>query len=177
MATAVWLRTASSRARACIVHSSISLFAVFEASEMRINCLGCGVDLPNAKDRRALSSSDAEDVVNVWKIFIDNEEVEEEVVDRILSGGDCQRLPKMCKKCFTAYRTCHKYHQSIQSNLRKAMKSLELVPLSSGSEPPPPKRPRLSKPESKITSVCQPSGSGVNVQSPDIAVGTRVNIM
>ena len=164
MATAVWLRTASSRARACIVHSSISLFAVFEASEMRINCLGCGVDLPNAKDRRALSSSDAEDVVNVWKIFIDNEEVEEEVVDRILSGGDSQRLPKMCKKC-------------IQSNLRKAMKSLELVPLSSGSEPPPPKRPRLSKPESKITSVCQPSGSGVNVQSPDIAVGTRVNIM
>ena len=29
-----------------------------------------------------------EDVVNVWKIFIDNEEVEQEVVDRILSGRD-----------------------------------------------------------------------------------------
>lgn len=69
-----------------------------------IYCLGCGVDLPNA-NRRALSSSDAEDV---WKIFIDNDKVEEEVVDRILSGGDSQRLPKMYKKCFTAYKTCHK---------------------------------------------------------------------
>lgn len=139
-------------------------------------CLGCGVDLPNAKDRRALFSSDAEDVVNVWKVFIDNEEVEE-VVDRILSAGDSQRLPKMCKKCFSAFKTCHKYHQAIQSNLKKAMEALELVLQSPGSEQPPPKRPRLSKlewqeTECQTTSDSQPSGSSVNVQSPDIAVGT-----
>ena len=144
-------------------------------------CLGCGVDLPNARDRRSLSSPEADDVSSVWRIFMENEEIGDEDINRILSGRDGQSLSKMCKKCFAAYKTCHKYHQSIQSNMRKAIEILELAP-SSSSQQPTPKRPRLGKyahwqTPSQLSCDNQPSGSGVTAQSPDVAVGTVYKCM
>lgn len=69
-------------------------------------CFGCGTDIANKPaDRRALNTSGSERVVTVWKAFTRNAEYQQAVedsIDNILSGGDSHRLPKMCRKCFSA---------------------------------------------------------------------------
>ena len=76
-----------------------------------MHCFGCGVDLLETKDRRALDSPAAVDVVKTWKLLLF---VELNVdVGTLLRGEDSQRPPKMCKKCFTAYRTYGRHYQVI----------------------------------------------------------------
>ena len=65
-------------------------------------------------DRRTLDNLEAENVVIVWKVFPDDEDqqIGEDIhIDTILSGGDSQRSPKMCRKCF--YDTLQK-KQTVQ---------------------------------------------------------------
>jgi len=64
-----------------------------------MHCLGCGADLSNPKDRRALTNPEAADIVDLWRMFLESEDLREDVdVDQILRGQDRQRLPKICKK-------------------------------------------------------------------------------
>ncbi len=87
-----------------------------------MHCLGCGV-VPNARDRKVLTISDCEDVVRLWRMYVENEELGEDVdIERILTADDSQRLPKMCIKCFRAYRTCSKYHPDIQKSSKMLWK-------------------------------------------------------
>ena len=49
---------------------------------------------------------------------MENEELGEDMdIERILTGDDSQRLPKMCINCFHTYRTSSKYHHDIQNKL------------------------------------------------------------
>jgi len=61
-----------------------------------MHCLGCGADLSNPKDRRALTNPEAADIVDLWRMFLESEDLREDVdVDQILRGQDRQRLPKI----------------------------------------------------------------------------------
>jgi len=101
-------------------------------------CLGCGESLPNARDRRSLANPGAKDVVDLWKALMENKIHDPSVIGPILEGQDAERTPKMCKKCFTAYRTCARQHAALDTNLRKAADTLGLVCRSSeASESPP----------------------------------------
>ena len=132
-------------------------------------CLGCGENLPNARERRSLANPSAKDVVDLWKSLMENKIDDPSVIGPILEGQDAERPPKMCKKCFTAYRTCARQHVALDTNLRKAADTLGLVCRSSeaSESPPPPKRPRLSL---SSQSASRGSTSGVTTSSPDIAV-------
>ena len=148
-----------------------------------MHCLGCGTDLPNPKDRRALTSPEASDVVQLWRVFVENEDLREDVdIEKILSGGDSQRPPKMCKKCFAAYQTCSKYHQNIQSSLRRSMETLDIISTSqpqsvssSQLQQPPTKRPRLMI-QSKQGSQQSGSQSTGSTCSPDVSVSVGVHL-
>jgi len=139
-----------------------------------MHCLGCGADLSNPKDRRALTNPEAADIVDLWRMFLESEDLREDVdVDQILRGQDRQRLPKICKKCFAAYQTCCKYHRNIQSNLKIAMETLEMASTTQpSSQLPPAKRPRHMT-QSSHTS--QQSGSHSEAtRSPDVEVSTAI---
>ncbi len=78
---------------------------------------------------------------------MENEELAEDVdIERILTGDDSQRLPKMCIKCFRAYRTCSKHHQDIQNKLRKALETLDMVNNSPQAHPPAQQTPSAKRP-------------------------------
>ena len=137
-------------------------------------CLGCGENLPNAKDRRCLANPCAKDVVDLWKALMENEVDDPSVIGPILEGQDAERAPKMCKKCFTAYRTCAKQHVALGTNLRKAADILGLVcqhseatASVSTSELPASKRPRLNL---SSHSASHGSTAGTTTSSPDVAV-------
>ena len=92
------------------------------------------------------------------------------VIGQILEGQDAERPPKMCKKCFTAYRTCARQHVALDMNLRKAALTLGLACHSSSSDPPPaPKRPRLTL-SSQSEGASYGTISGITTSSPDVAV-------
>ena len=77
-------------------------------------------------------------ILSAWKAFIENEEQEicEDVdIDSIFSGGDSQRLPKMCRKGFNAYKTYNTSHETILNKLKKTAEVLELFPLTQCSNP------------------------------------------
>ena len=135
-------------------------------------CLGCGENLPNARDRRCLANPCAKDVVDLWKALMENEIRDPSIIGPILEGQDAERAPKMCKKCFTAYRTCAKQHAALEINLRKAADILRLVchyseASESTSEPPASKRPRFSL---SSHSASRGSTAGTTTSSPDVAV-------
>ena len=139
-----------------------------------MHCLGCGADLSNPKDRRALTNPEAADIVDLWRMFWESEDLREDVdVDQILRGQDHQRLPKICKKCFAAIQTCWKYYRNIQSNLKIAMETWEIANTTQpSSQLPPTKRPRRMT-QSSHTSQQSGSHSGAT-QSPDVAVSTAI---
>ncbi len=136
--------------------------------------MNCGA-IPNPTDRRSLTAPEYADVIKLWRLFVENEELGEGVdIDKILNGEDSQRPPKICMKCCRAYRACSKYHQNIQANIRKAMETLDMVISSSQSDSrssspqsqqiPVAKRPRL-------VSFCadsQQTGSQETSLSPDV---------
>jgi len=133
-----------------------------------MHCLGCGSELSQASDRRALGT--ATDVAVVWRQFVENEADDEIAVniDAILSEKD-RILPKMCRKCFYSYKKLIEKEESIRKNLRQAATVLGLfsssLPLPSDQHPPTPKRRRIS---SVPTQSRQKSGS--SSQSPDVVV-------
>ena len=89
-------------------------------------------------DRRSLANPSPQDVVDLWKSLIENKIDDPSVIGPILEGQDAERPPKMCKKCFTVYRTCARQHVALDTNLRKAADNLGLVCRSSeASESPP----------------------------------------
>ena len=146
-------------------------------------CLGCGADLSKPTDRRALTSPESADIATLWRMFIENEDnLRQDVdIDLIVSDGDSQRLAKMCRKCFSAYKACLKYHKSIQSNLKKAFEQLNLVATSDTNDvqlsttlQPPSKKPRLvsQRPvfQGNQLSTSQSSGTA---HSPDVAVSSN----
>ena len=137
--------------------------------QSRMFCLGCGENLSNARDRRSLANPGAKDVVDLWKSLMENKVDDLSVISPILQGQDNERPPKMCKKCFTAYRTCARQHVALDNNLRKAADTLGLVCCSSeaGESPPAPKRPRISL---SSESDSRGSTSGITTSSPDIAI-------
>ena len=114
-------------------------------------CLGCGTDLTSkVTDRRALDNpdnSDAADVVKVWKSFVldDAVGVDVDAVGAIFNGSDKRRVPKMCRKCFLAYKKYSNSHDVLQDNLQKAVAALDLFPASTSTPlaPSSSKRPRV----------------------------------
>ena len=134
-------------------------------------CFGCGVDLLESKNRRVLDSPEAAGVVQTWKqlLFVRNVQLNVDV-DTLLRGDDSQRPPKMCKKCFTAYKTYGRHYQVIDSNMKKALDRLKLVSTQSTSNdlvPSSPKRPRLSV----MSRSSLMSSTDITTQSsPDVSV-------
>ena len=149
-------------------------------------CIGCGIDIASKpRDRRALTTSESEHIVTVWKAILHSLENEDQQavdnIDIIVSGGDSHRVPKMCRKCFYGYERYIKFHDTIQENLRKAAVALELFPSSSLAQPLP-KIPRLDSSlswrvtrdqSSQHVDEDQPSQSesSSTTQSPEVAVG------
>ena len=133
-------------------------------------CLGCGENLPNSRDRRSLANPGTKDVVDLWKSLMESKIEDPFVIGPILAGQDAKRPPKMCRKCFTAYRRCARLHVALATNLRNAAATLGLVCHSSSTNPPPaPKRPRLTLSSQSESASCG-STSCVTTSSPDVAV-------
>lgn len=131
-------------------------------------CLGCGESILDPRYRRSLSSPDAKDVAGLWKDLMDSEMEDPIVIGQILEGQDADRPPKMCRKCFSAYRTCAKQHLTIDANLRRATVALGLDTSSCiSSHEPPRKRPRLSF---SLPSESGNSSGITTTKSPDVAV-------
>ena len=131
-------------------------------------CLGCGENLLNARDRQSLANPGAKDVVDLWKYLMENKVDDPSVIGLILEGQDAEIPPRMCKKCFTAYRMCARQHVALDTNLRKAADTLGLVCCSSEASEshPAPKRLRLGL---SSQSASRGSTSGVTTSSPDVA--------
>ena len=121
-------------------------------------CVGCGENLSNPKERRSLSNPDASDVASLWRSLVENDEqLKERVdVDKILGEEDCQMLPKMCRKCFTAYRSCSKSYAILATKLKKAF----------DEEIAAAKRPKLSSTSCQFSQ----SSAATSTQSPDVDV-------
>lgn len=129
-------------------------------------CLGCGTDLPCTEDRRALDNldnSDCRNVVKVWKSFVLDSAIGVDLttVNDILNGSDKRRVPKMCRKCFLAYKKYSNTYDVLQDNLQKAVAALDLIQASSSTTPPLPKKPRVH--------MSLPS-TGSSSKSPDVVV-------
>ena len=108
-------------------------------------CLGCGIDIPKANERRALDNPDAEDVAMMWRRLLEEDyqsSVDSQDIDTILSGADGLRAPKMCRKCFYAYEKFIEAQNSIRDNLRKAVEALDLCSQFATNLP---KRSRLAR--------------------------------
>ena len=91
--------------------------------------------------------------------------VDDEIVAAIFNGSDNRRVPKMCRKCFLAYKKYNNSHKVLQDNLQKAITALELVSHSTSSPPlphPPSKRPRVD--------VISSQGSFQSNKSPGVVV-------
>ena len=78
-------------------------------------------------------------------------------VEQWLSGD---QHPSMCRKCYSAYKMCHKYQQAIKCNLKNAVVVLDSNPAHSSRSVlvPSPKRRRIG---------LSSSSSGAN-RSPDV---------
>ena len=123
-----------------------------------MHCLSCG-ELTDATNRRSLTNDEGRCVAEVWREFIVTEDLEIDV-EQLLSGD---QHPSMCRKCYSAYKTCHKYQQTIKCNLKNAIVVLDSNPAHSSLSVlvPSPKRPRIG---------WSSSSSGAN-RSPDVLVG------
>ena len=112
-------------------------------------------------------NSDAADVVKVWKFYVldDAVGVDVDAVDAVFNGSDKTRVPKMCRKCFLAYKKYSNSYDLLQDNLHKAVAALDLVPASTSIplSPPSSKRPRVRASFSS-------QGSSLVNQSPDVVV-------
>ena len=79
------------------------------------------------KNQRTLDSAEAENGVEICTV---NKLVLDVNTDKLFQGEDDQRLPKMCKKCFLAYRTNGRQSTVIWSKLRQALELLQLLLVS-----------------------------------------------
>lgn len=98
-------------------------------------CLGCSTDLTSkVTDRRALDNPDNSDTANVVKVrkfFVQDDVVGVDVdaVVTIFNDSDKKRVPKLCRKCFLAYKKYSNCHDVLQDNLQKAVAALGLFRL------------------------------------------------
>ena len=102
-----------------------------------------------------------------------NERLKEIVdVDKILGREDCQMLPKMCRKCFTAYRTCSKNFAILAIKLKKVFDDLFNEVIAAA------KRPRLSvssrQSSQSSTAATYPIPSSIPVFLIGIKISTAV---
>ncbi len=81
-------------------------------------------------------------------------------VNAIFDGSDKRRAPKMCRKCFLAYKKYSNSHDVLQDNWQKA---IAVQSLASSFTPPLSKRPRIHNP----LPFAGPSSSN---RSPDVVV-------
>ena len=137
-----------------------------------MHCFGCGVDLldTSTQDRRALDSLVAADVVEMWKLLLFVSSVELNV--ELFRGEDSEKPLKMCKKCFTAYRTYGRHYQVIHSNMKKTLGRLKLVSTPESTHTMimyhlSPKKPGLSV---MSRSSLMPCTDSTTQSSPDVAV-------
>ena len=76
-----------------------------------MHCFDCGVDLLETKDKRALDSPAAVDVVKTWKLLLFVELMLMSALS--LEVKTAKGLQRCVKKCFTAYRTYGRHYQVI----------------------------------------------------------------
>ena len=157
------------------------------ATASTIYCVGCGSDITNRPaDRRDLDNPRYQQVVQVFA-FLEGRGHLVEDVDNNVSGGGRQTSYKMCRKCFSSYERYSKLHNTIQENLRRTTKVLQIFPLSLIAQPLA-KRPRLGGTPSQLTYRGQQSSSGVaedeptqagsdgTTESPQVAVSLISNV-
>ena len=94
-------------------------------------------------DRGAITdNSEAANVVKVWKSFVldDAVGVNVDAVGAIFNESDKTRVPKMCRKCFLAYKKYSNSSNLLQDNLYKAVVAPDLVASTSILQTPPSQR-------------------------------------
>ena len=87
-------------------------------------CLGCGEDLIDARVRRSLETDSCQHVVPLWSQLF-NDELQSREMDALpsqllRSGG------KMCRRCFQTFERCTKLLDTVKSNVKKAVSTLQL---------------------------------------------------
>ena len=153
------------------------------ARQAPIYCFGCGRNITDRPaDRRALDNPRSQQVVQLWKAFLEGRDQPVEDADKASSGGDSQSSCKMCRKCFSAYERYNKLYATIQENLRRAAEVLQVSPLSPIAQPLA-KRPRLGgiqttpsyRGQQNEDESTQTRSDG-STKSPQVAVGVINNV-
>ena len=80
-------------------------------------------------DRRALDNPRSQQVVQLWKAFLEGRYQPVEDADKAPNGGGSQSSCKMYRKCFSAYERYIKLYATIQENLRRATEVLQISAL------------------------------------------------
>lgn len=79
------------------------------------------------RDRRILNNSGGQDILRVSLLENEEEQMCADVdIGHIISGGDKQRLPMMCRKCSRDYSRFLESFQGLRRNLLKSADALKL---------------------------------------------------
>ena len=120
-------------------------------------CIGCGIDISDAKGKRSLSTGASQHVKPLWcRIF--DEELERRGIQAQPSFFTTEIAGRICRRCFTCFDRCTKLIDSLKNGVGKAIEAFQRhdshlfcvnqtshaigvsMEFRSSLHPPPPKR-------------------------------------
>ena len=83
-------------------------------------CIGCGIDISDAKGKRSLSTGASQHVKPLWcRIF--DEELERREIQVQPSLITTEIAERICRRCFTCFDRCTKLIDSLKNGLKKPL--------------------------------------------------------